>query len=201
MTPHRSLGPGDVAAPASDALLFRHSILRGFVVFVAVTLVAWALSMVLTPALLGHPAGWNVLGSSTPLLLGGAAGFSMGARRHRRHPTWVRVSSLGIELANQGDPVFVPWSNMTATRVRRWWIFAVLEVIPTDLDAVDTVHPGRYLPKIRYRRGVALFRVEVGLIRPGLRDLRAALAQYRQLPERALCEPTGLMKDMYGFHR
>jgi hypothetical protein len=102
------------------------------------------------------------------------------AWQHRGRPTWIRVSGLGIELAQRGDPVFVGWSQITAARVRHRWIFAVLEVTPADLYAVRTALPSRDLPAIRYRRGVAVFRVEVGAIRPGRSALRAALTQHRK---------------------
>ncbi|WIM99814.1 hypothetical protein ACTOB_003479 [Actinoplanes oblitus] len=183
MMPYRSLGPGDVTAPISDAMLFRHSVLRALFILVPVMIVAWALSMMLASTLLGHPVGWGIHDFLPPPLVGMAVGFGVGALRQRRRPTWIRVSSLGIELAQRGDPVFVPWSSITAARVRRRWIFAVLEVIPADLHAVKAVLPSPYLPRVWYKRGVAMFRIEVGMIRPGLRDLRAALVQYRHAPE------------------
>ncbi|MFI1997014.1 hypothetical protein [Actinoplanes sp. NPDC020271] len=184
MMTYSSLGPGDVAVPTAGAVLFRHSMLRALFVVVSVMILAWALSMPLTSALLGHPTGWDVLDSFPPLfLLPGAIGFGIGALRQRTHPTWIRVSTLGIELAQRGDPVFVPWSNVMTARVRRRWIFAVLDVIPADPNTVSAVRPSRYLPRFRYKHGVAMFRIEVGTIWPGRRNLQAALVRYRQTAE------------------
>ncbi|KUL40196.1 hypothetical protein ADL15_07665 [Actinoplanes awajinensis subsp. mycoplanecinus] len=164
-------------------MLFRHSVLRALFGLVPMMMGVWALSMLLASAMLGRPADWDVL-SSLPLpLVAGSVGFGVGARLQRSRPTWIRVSSFGIELAQRGDPIIIPWSNITAARVRRRWIFAVLEVTPADLYAVTAVLPSRYLPRVHHKRGVPMFRIEVGMIRPGLRDLRAALVWYQQTPE------------------
>nr|BFE74965.1 hypothetical protein GCM10020092_082660 [Actinoplanes digitatis] len=168
-----------MAAPAPDAVLFRSSTLRSLLILVATTVAAWVLAKVLISALVGHGVGWGDLGSSllfpmvVPLTVFGGTAW-----QQRGRPTWIRVSGLGIELAQRGDPVFVPWSQIAEARVRRRWVFAVLEITPADLYAVRSALPSRDLPGILYRRGVAMFRVEVGTIRPGLSELRVTLARH-----------------------
>jgi len=183
VTRYRSLGPGDVAAPTSDAVLFQLSVPRALFSLVAAVLAASLLMHLLLAALAGHGPSWDDLGFSllSPVV-GAVVGFGLSAWQRRRRPTWVRVSGLGLELAQHGDPVFIAWSQITAAQVRRRWIFAVLEVTPADLYAVKSALPSRDLPRIRYARGVPKFSIEVGTIRPGLPALRAALARHHPLP-------------------
>jgi hypothetical protein len=180
VTRHRPQGPEDLAAPSSDSLLFRHSVRQALFLGVAMVAVAWVPLRLLLSALTGLPVnGEDLAFSLLSVLVGTLIGYGVRAWRDHRRPTWIRVSGLGIELARRGDPVFVPWSQIRSVRVHRRWIFAVFEVAPVDLDAVRSVLPSRDLPSIRYRRGVAMFRVEVGTIRPGRSALRAALARHQ----------------------
>jgi len=161
-------------------VLFRHSVRQALFVVVALVTVAWVPMRLLFSAVTGLPFDREDLIFALPsIFVGTLAGYSVRAWRDHRRPTWIRVSGLGIELAQGGDPVFVPWSQIRSVRVRRRWIFALLEVTPADPYAVRSAQPGRDLPNIRHRRGVAMFRVEVGTIRPGLSALRAALARHQ----------------------
>ncbi|MET8152550.1 hypothetical protein ACIBSW_16215 [Actinoplanes sp. NPDC049668] len=180
MTARRSLGPGDVAAPAPDAALFRSSTVRALLILVAATVAAWVCAKLLISALIGHGVSWEDVGPSLLVpVVGALTFFGATAWRQRGRPTWIRVSGLGIELAQCGDPVFVPWSQITAAGVRGRWIFSALEITPADLYAVRSALPSRDLPAIRYRRGVAMFRVDVGAIRPGRSELRLTLDRHR----------------------
>lgn len=179
MTTYRSLGPEDVAAPAPDAVLFRDSVPRALFILVPTVVAGWTLMALLLSAPSGHGVGWDHLGSLPLPVAAALAGFGGAAWRLRGRPTWIRVSALGIELAQRGDPVFVAWPQIASARVRGRWIFAALEVIPVDLYAVGCALPSRDLPRIRYTRGVAVFRVEAGTMRPGLSALRAVLARHR----------------------
>lgn len=186
VTRYRPPEPEDMAAPSPDAVLFRNSTLRTLFIVVATIVAAWALTALLSSVLTGQSMGWNDLDALLPPLIGAMIGFGAAAWQHRGRPTWVRVSGLGIELAQRGDPVFIGWSQITAARVRRRWIFAVLEVTPADLYVVRSALPSRDLPTIRYRRGVAVFRVDVGAIRPSRSALRAALIRNHLPPAETL---------------
>ncbi|MEU7903481.1 hypothetical protein [Actinoplanes sp. NPDC049118] len=177
MTRNRSLGPWDVAAPTPNAVLFRHSVLRALFIVVGTIVAAWVLVRLLLSALTGYDMGWDDLGSLQAPLIGAMIGCGGAAWQQRGRPTWIRVSELGIELAQRGDPVFIAWPQIMAVQVRRRWIFAVLEVTPADLYAVRSALPSRDLPAIRYRRGVAMFRIEIGMIQPGRSALRAAIGE------------------------
>ena len=180
VTRFRPRGPEDLAAPSSDAVLFRHSVRLALFVVVATVAVVLVPMRLLLSALTGLPVdGEDFAFSLSSALVGTLVGYGVVAWRDHRRPTWVRVSGPGIELAQHGDPVFVPWSRIRSARVRHGWIFAVLEVTPVDLYAVRSVAPSRDLPSIRYRRGVAMFRVGIGAIRPGLSAFRAALARHQ----------------------
>jgi hypothetical protein len=178
-----------VVAPTSDSVLFRSSVLRALFILVPTMIVVWVLTTLLPSALFGRGAAWDALRSFPAPLVGAVVGFCVAAWLQRDRPTWIRVSDLGIELAQRGDPVFIAWSQIAVARVRRRWIFAVLEVRPADLCAVKCVLPSPYLPRIRYKRGIASFRIDVGAVRPGLRALRAALLRYRPTLEEMHPEP------------
>jgi hypothetical protein len=183
VTRYRPLGPEDVSGPALDAVLFRRSVPWDLFVLVPAVLAVSVLLRLLLSMLGGYGVSWDVIDANLSIpVLGMLAGYGVTAWQQRGRPTWVRVSSLGIELAQNGDPVFIAWSQITAARVRRRWIFAILEVAPVDLYAVRSALPSRDLPRIRYSRGVPMFRIEVYAFRPGLPALRAALAQHQPIP-------------------
>jgi hypothetical protein len=101
------------------------------------------------------------------------------ASQLRRRPTWIWVSSIGIEMVFRGgDPVLLAWSEIDAARVRRRGPFAVVNVVPADLYLVRCVLPSRDLPPIRNTAAGAAFTIDVGLLRPGPDALRGALARH-----------------------
>ncbi|GAA4930933.1 hypothetical protein [Actinoplanes utahensis] len=138
-----SIAPEQVRAPARDAVLFRSSPARTFVTVFAVLMVAY---LAVSP-LIGWVAGgsgdpWWVIAAQAALVGAGVAGaYALSARAAL--PTWVRVSSGGLELASQdSDPILLDWSDIVTVLVRRDGLRTVLEVVPGDLDSVHPVQEG-----------------------------------------------------------
>ncbi|MFK3982674.1 hypothetical protein ACI2K4_20145 [Micromonospora sp. NPDC050397] len=105
----------------------------------------------------------------------------LGTWAQRRRPNWVRISPAGIELAAaRRQPVLVPWAAVEAVRFRWFGPFTELEVTPTSLDATAARSPGGREFRIGERAGRPTILTEVGLLRPGPRELRAELT--RRLP-------------------
>lgn len=137
------IAPEEVRAPAPDAVLFRSSPTRTFVMVFAVLMVAY---LVVSPVV-GWIAGdtgdpWWVTSLQAVLVGGAVAGvYALSARAALT--TWVRVSSGGLELAAQAsDPVLLNWSDIAAVAIRRDGLRTVLEVVPADLDSVHPVQEG-----------------------------------------------------------
>lgn len=135
-----SVSPEDVEAPAADAIVFKSSPVRTFLVMAAALVVSYLAVSPLVELLLGaeHDPWWLTLVQG--LVIGGlvAGAFAFSARSSLR--TWVRVSSAGLELAAQGsDPVWLAWSDIEHVVVRRSGPRIVLEVTPVDEDRVHPV--------------------------------------------------------------
>lgn len=138
-----SIAPEEVRAPARDAMLFRSSPARTFVLVFGVLMVAY---LAVSPVV-GWIAGdsgdpWWVMVLQAVLIGAGVAGaYAVSARAAL--PTWVRVSSGGLELAAQGsDPILLDWADVAAVTVRREGLRTVLVVVPADLDSVHPVQEG-----------------------------------------------------------
>ena len=134
-----SFAPEQVEAPARDAVLFRSSPVRTFVLIFAALMVAY---LVVSPFVAHFARGtgepWWITALQAAAVAVGAAGvYTISARAAL--PTWVRVSEAGVELAAQdSDPVLLEWKDVTAVVIRRDGLRTVMEVVPGDLD---TVHP------------------------------------------------------------
>lgn len=138
-----SIAPEEVRAPARDAVLFRSSPARTFVMVFAVLMAAY---LAVSPVI-GWIAGdtgdpWWVIAVQAVLVGAGVAGaYAVSARAAL--PTWVRVSSGGLELASQdSDPILLDWADVSAVVIHREGLRTVLEVVPADLDSVHPVQEG-----------------------------------------------------------
>ncbi|WP_229075673.1 hypothetical protein [Actinoplanes sp. DH11] len=172
-----SFAPEEVQAPARDAVLFRSSPARTFLMLFAALMVAY---LVVSPVLawLLRDAGdpWWVTTLQAVAVGAGAAGiYTVSARAAL--PTWVRVSEAGVELAAQdSDPVLVEWKDVAAVVIRRAGLRTILEVVPGDLDTVhqvqDTADGGPALTDTA--RGPA-FTADLTQLWPSSRALRREL--------------------------
>lgn len=106
-------------------------------------------------------------------LLGAVAGTQLARRR-----LWVSVSAAGLEIAQRGVPILIEWDNVASASVRRWGLFAVLEVAPVDLRRVRQLRPGADVPPVQRLAGGLGFRIEVGTLWPIPSVLRAALTRH-----------------------
>ncbi|BFU44831.1 hypothetical protein [Krasilnikovia sp. MM14-A1004] len=98
--------------------------------------------------------------------------------RWRHRPVWVRVCDAGILLAQGGVPIFVAWTNVSSAVVRHPGLFAVLDVVPVDLEQVTATAPHGNVPPVQQLPDGAGFRIDVGELCPGPRALRRALAEH-----------------------
>ena len=138
-----SFAPEQVRAPARDAVLFRSSPVRTFVTVFAVLVVAYVAASPVTAWIAGDSGDpWWLITVQAALIGAGVAGaYAVSARAAL--PTWVRVSSGGLELASQdSDPILLDWADIAAVVVRRDGLRMVLEVVPADLDSVHPVQEG-----------------------------------------------------------
>jgi hypothetical protein len=173
-----SIAPEDVAAPADDAVLFRSSPVRTFLVMAAVVMVAYLAVAPLVNVLI-HSADdpWWLTGVQAVVIGGMVAGaFALSARSSLR--TWVRVSAAGLELAAQGsDPVWLAWADIEHIVVRREGARTVLEVTPVNLDRVHPVdHAGPGGPAMAETSSGTAFTADLTQLWPGPRALRKELA-------------------------
>ncbi|WP_092558216.1 hypothetical protein [Actinoplanes derwentensis] len=175
-----SIAPEEVRAPARDAVLFRASPGRTFVMMFAVLMVAY---LAVSPVV-GWIAGdtgdpwWAIVAQA--MLVGAvvAGAYTVSARAALR--TWVRISSGGLELASQeSDPILLDWADVSAAVIRREGLRTVLEVIPADLDSVHPVQAGAAGGPVLTDtpRGPA-FLADLTQIWPGPRALRRALDRH-----------------------
>lgn len=173
-------GPDDVTAPAADSRLFRSSPTLYFLILVPATLLAVTAASLLIDLLDGAGLSWRQLGVRAAALLPfTAAGAGLVAWQIRRRPTWVRISSGGIELAVQGsDPILLDWSEIVCARVHRRGLRAVLDVVPADPDTVRSTGPHRVLPRMRDTADGTAFTADIVFLRPGPTALQAALARH-----------------------
>src|SRR5215207_1658294 len=170
-------------APARDALLFELAPGQMFVTILGVGALGSAVGSVLFMAAAvatgRYPAEWllAILRANVvidPLVL--AAVWTWLASRR---PAWVRVSGAGLELASsRTNPIFLPWRAVAAATLHRRGTLAVLEVMPTDPQAVVTAELGGRRPWVRQRGGRQTYVVEAGLLQPGPPALRAELARW-----------------------
>jgi hypothetical protein len=173
-----SVAPEDVAAPADDAVLFRSSPVRTFLVIAVVVMVAYLAVSPLVKVLI-RSAGdswWPAVAQAVVIGALVAGGFAFSARSSLR--TWVRVSAAGLELAAQGsDPVWLAWPDIEHIVVRREGARTVLEVTPVSLDVVHPVQgagPGG--PAMAETSSGTAYTADLTQLWPGPRALRKELA-------------------------
>ncbi|WP_430780846.1 hypothetical protein [Actinoplanes sp. G11-F43] len=137
-----SIAPEEVRAPAGDTVLFRSSPGRTFVMVFAVLMVAYLAVSPVIGWISGDADPWWVIATQAMVIGVGAAGaYTVSARAAL--PTWVRVSSGGLEMAAQdSDPILLDWADISAAVIHREGLRTVLEVIPADLDSVHPVQEG-----------------------------------------------------------
>ena len=156
--------------------------------------IPWAIAVMLVPIAIGvtgavlvlnlifgtgYVPDWDFVSSiALPALCG--AGGAVAGSWHAQRRRWVSVSAAGIELARHGVPVFIEWSNVASARVRRWGLFAVLEVVPVDLHLVRSLAPGPQVPAVQRLADGPGFRLEAGNLWPTPRALRAALTHHAE---------------------
>lgn len=191
---HTPTGP-DVTAPATYTRLFRSSPTRFALIVLIAAMPVTALVSLGIELLDGATMSWQQTAASVldvlpyVIVVALVAVWQLGRRR-----TWVRFSSGGMEpAAHGGDPVLLDWSEIVSARVRRRWLWAILEVVPVDLDAVRSVDPGRDLPQMR-EAGRRRVRCPSRIIRrrrrhaqESYRTRRTAPCPARRPPQRAFC--------------
>lgn len=178
--PHTPTSPDDVTAPAADTRLFRSSPTWASVILLCAAVPVAAFVSLGFELLDGTAMSLRLMAAAVvdvlPYMVIAAlvAAWQLARRR-----TWMRTSSGGMELAvHGGDPVLLDWSEIVSARVRRRWLWAVLEVVPVDLDTVRSVEPGRDLPRMRETDAGTAFTVGAGSLRPGPAALRTEIARH-----------------------
>ena len=180
-----SIAPEQVKAPADDAVLFRSSPWRTFVVVFLLLMVSFGAVSPIVALLAGGTGNpwWHTAlqaGTIGVLAAGGYAWSTRGALT-----TWIRCSSGGLELAAQGsDPILLDWADIATVVVRRAGLRALLEVTPIDLDRVHPVQDEG--PGGPAMTGAA-FTADLSEVWPGPRTLRRELA--RRLPQLHQAQP------------
>jgi hypothetical protein len=177
-----SIAPEQVAVPATDAVLFRSSPLRTFVVVFALLMLSFGLVSPIVALVVGGTGNrwWHTAVQAGAISMLAAGCFAWSTRGALK--TWVRISSGGLELAAQGsDPILLTWPDIAAVVVRRSGLRTVLEVTPVDLDRVHPVQDeGAGGPPMSETGGGPTFTADLSEIWPGPRALRRELA--RRMP-------------------
>ena len=180
------IAPEQVQAPARDAVLFRSSPVRSFLVIFVLLMLSFALVSPFV-ALLGDGDGdgdgagrpWWHTGLQAAAIAALAAGAYAYSTRGSL-TTWVRISSGGLELAAQdSDPILLAWTDIQHVTVRREAFKNVLEVTPVDFDRVHPVQ-GEEVgpPALAETPDGQSFTADLSEVWPGPRRLRRELAKY-----------------------
>jgi hypothetical protein len=155
-------------APGPDAVVVAVGALVGGVL--GLVLANLALAAVFGP--LWRPWWWYV--GWTGLWLGGFVVLTMALAR--RNPPWLRLDPAGIEFAaTRADPIFIPWTAVSAVAVTGRGPWTVLNVSVADVAAV--VHrrrDGRPAAPPGYPQQ-SRFRIALGDLRDGPSVVSAVL--------------------------
>ncbi len=174
------IAPEQVEAPARDAVLFRSSPVRTFVVLFALLMVSFgAVSPVLSLIFGGTGDPWWQTALQAGLISAVfAGGYAYSTRASLA--TWVRISSGGLELAAQeSDPVLLAWPDIATVRVRRVGLRNVLDVVPVDLDSVHPMQDETVgWPTMTETPDGTAFTADLSEVWPGPRRLRRELARH-----------------------
>ena len=174
------IAPEQVEAPARDAVLFRSSPVRTFVVLFLLLMFSFALVSPIV-AMIGGGTGnpWWQTGLQAAVISALASGaYAYSTRASLK--TWVRISSGGLELAAQdSDPVLLAWSDITRVTVRRAGFRNLLDVTPVDFDRVHPVQGERDgWPTLTETPDGPSFTADLSEVWPGPRRLRRELARH-----------------------
>ncbi|MBW6433189.1 hypothetical protein KZ829_05460 [Actinoplanes hulinensis] len=174
-----SLTPEEVRAPARDAVVFRSSRARTFVVVFAVLMGAYLVVSPLVDWITGSAGDpwWAILLQGALIGAGFAGAYALSARAALT--TWVRVSSAGLELASQeSDPILLDWGDIVAVVFRRDGLRTVLEVLPAGMDSVHPVQGGATGgPALADTPRGPVFTADLTQIWPSPRALRREIAR------------------------
>ncbi|GAA1588391.1 hypothetical protein [Actinoplanes couchii] len=174
------IAPEEVRAPARDAVLFRASPGRTFLMMFVVLMVAYlAVSPVI--GLIAGDTGdpWWAIAIQAMVVGGGVAGgYAVSARAALQ--TWIRVSSGGLEIASQeSDPILLDWADVADAAIHRQGLRTVLKVTPVDLDSVHPVQAGAAGgPALTDTSRGPAFVADLTQIWPGPRALRRELDRH-----------------------
>ena len=174
-----SIAPEQVEAPATDAVLYRSSPLRTFVVVFVLLMVSFGLVSPIVALAVGGTGNpwWQTFLQAAAISLLAAGCFAWSTRAALK--TWVRVSAVGLELAAQAsDPILLDWEDIAHVMVRRAGLRTILEVTPGDLDRVHPLQgdgPGG--PAMSETAVVPSFTADVTELWPGPRALRREMAR------------------------
>ncbi|MDI6099712.1 hypothetical protein QLQ12_14000 [Actinoplanes sp. NEAU-A12] len=175
-----SIAPEEVRAPARDAVLFRSSPARTFVMVFAVLMVAYLAVSPVIEWVAGDSGDpwWATVLQAVVIAAGAAGAYAVSARAALT--TWVRVSSGGLELAAQdSDPVLLDWADIAAVVIRRDGLRTVLDVVPADLDSVHPVQEGDTGgPALADTPRGPAFTADLTQIWPSPRALRRAIGRH-----------------------
>jgi hypothetical protein len=114
------------------------------------------------------------------VLVGAAVAGAYAVSARAALPTWVRVSSGGLELAAQdSDPILLDWADIAAVVIRRDGLRTVLDVVPADLDSVHPVQEGEAGgPALADTPRGPAFTADLTQIWPSPRALRREINRY-----------------------
>lgn len=168
--------PEQVPPPAADAAEFRSRAGYTFGVQLGIVAGVWFPALAVVQLVFVGTWPWSMW-LATAVGAVASAGFS--TLLSRRRPTWVRVSSAGLELAIRGsNPVLLPWPGIASVRWRRRFGSSVLEITPMSWQAVRIRADAGPLPTPAIRHSQPVFIVDAWLLRPGRAALHNALAHY-----------------------
>jgi hypothetical protein len=181
-----SIAPEEVAAPATDAVLFRSSPVRLFGLMFAILAVTCLITAPLVSLVTGDAGDpwWSTVVQAVVIatLVAGAYVISARSALH----TWIRISDGGLELAAQdSDPVWLAWDDIEAVTIHRSGVRTVFEVVPTEFDRVHPVQDGGPgWPTLTETASGTAFLADLTQVWPGPRALRRELAH--RMPGRDL---------------
>jgi hypothetical protein len=175
-----SIAPEQVQAPATDAVLFRSSPVRTFVIVLLLLMLSFGLVSPIVALIAGGTGNpwWHTALQAGVISTLAAGCYSWSIRASLT--TWIRVSSGGLELAAQGsDPVLLDWPDVAKVEVRRAGMRSVLEVTPVAMDRVHPVDdPEAGEPAMSETAAAPAYTADLTELWPGPRALRRELARH-----------------------
>jgi hypothetical protein len=175
-----SIAPEEVRAPARDTVLFRSSPARTFVMVFVVLMITYLVVSPIVGWITGDGGDAWWLTALQAVLVGAATAGAYAVSSRAALPTWVRVSSGGLELAAQdSDPVLLDWADIAVVVIRRDGLRTVLDVVPADMDSVHPVQEGdNGGPALSDTPRGTAFTADLTQIWPSPRALRRAIDRH-----------------------